>query len=72
MSAAVQRRSLAEMDIRRSSAGGDKSGDRPGFNLRGVGGAVVLAAALLSKPLIYFLLFQTHKLIVSRECEKLQ
>lgn len=34
MSAAVQRRSSDEMDIRPSLAAGDKSGDRPGFNLR--------------------------------------
>lgn len=34
MSAAVQRRSSDEMDIRPSLAGGNKSGDRPGLNLR--------------------------------------
>lgn len=38
MSAAVQRRSSDEMDIRPSLAGGHKSGDRPGFNLRREGG----------------------------------
>lgn len=34
MSAAVQHRSSDEMDIRPSLASGDKSGGRPGFNLR--------------------------------------
>lgn len=38
MSAAVQHTSSDKMDIRPSLAGGDESGDRPGFNLHWEGG----------------------------------
>lgn len=52
MSAAVQRRSSDEMDIRPSLAGGDESGARPGFNLHWEGGGGVTQHTTYLLPLV--------------------